>query len=87
MLYNDGVNVSASYAKANLPELLKAVEQGKTITISRYNKRIAELAPCRPSRKPARKFGTLKGKIKIIDPNWAAPMSDEEVEAFLAGRY
>lgn len=38
-----------------------------------------------PSRKK-RKLGTLKGKIKIIDPNWWKPMTDEEVDAFLDGR-
>ena len=80
------MNVTASYAKAKLPELLKAVERGQTITICRYNKPVAELAPVKPVRKP-RKFGTLKGKVKIIDPNWAAPMTDEEVDAFLEGRY
>jgi hypothetical protein len=30
------------------------------------------------------KFGTLKGKIVINDPDWWKPMSDEEVDAFLA---
>jgi hypothetical protein len=36
-------------------------------------------------RKP--KLGTLKGKIKILDPNWWKPMTEEETERFLAGRY
>lgn len=70
-----------------MPELLKAVQRGKTITISRYDQPIADLAPSKQARKPPRKFGTLKGKIKIIDPNWAAPMTSGEVEAFLEGRY
>ena len=34
-----------------------------------------------------RKFGTLKGQIKIIDPDWWRTMTDEEVEAFVEGRY
>lgn len=34
--------VSAAYAKANLPELLKEVDKGKTIAISRYKNR----SPC-----------------------------------------
>ena len=85
MLYNSRVNVTASYAKANLPGLLKAVQQGKRVTISRYNKPVAELVPPEPARRP-RKFGTLKGKIKIIDPDWAAPMTEDELDEFLAGR-
>jgi len=32
------------------------------------------------------KFGTLKGRIVINDPEWWKPMSDEEAEAFLDGR-
>lgn len=34
-----------------------------------------------------RRFGTLKGKVKIIDPNWAAPMTVAEADAFIEGRY
>jgi len=81
------VKVTASYARAHLPELLKAVQRGKTVTISRYDRPIADLAPSKQARKPPRKFGTLKGKIRIIDPNWAAPMTNAEVDAFIAGRY
>jgi hypothetical protein len=32
------MKVTAAYAKANLPELLKAVERGERVTISRYRK-------------------------------------------------
>lgn len=81
------MKVTASYARAHLPELLKAVQRGKTVTISRYDRPIADLAPSKQARKPPRKFGTLKGKIRIIDPNWAAPMTNAEVDAFIAGRY
>jgi prevent-host-death family protein len=86
-LYYIEVNVTAAFAKANLPELLKAVERGESVTISRYNKPVAVLSPAPEAAKPKRKLGTLRGKIKIIDPNWAAPMTDEEVEAFVEGQY
>jgi prevent-host-death family protein len=86
MLYNNHMVVTASYAKANLPALLKAVQRGQSISISRYNKPIAELVPPQTARKPQRKFGTLKGKIKIIDPNWARPMTASEVDAWIEGR-
>jgi hypothetical protein len=36
--------------------------------------------------KPTRKFGILKGKIKIIDPRWAAPMTRARLDEFLEGR-
>ena len=79
--------VTAAFAKANLPDLLKAIEKGESVTISRYNKPIADLVPSLKAVKPARKFGTLKGKIKQIDPHCWDAMTDEEVDAFIEGRY
>jgi hypothetical protein len=41
------------------------------------------------TKKPAQKkrmLGTLRGKIKVLDPNWWKPMTDDEMENFLAGR-
>jgi antitoxin (DNA-binding transcriptional repressor) of toxin-antitoxin stability system len=79
--------VSAAYAKANFPSLLKEAEAGNTIIVSRYKKPVAILSPVARPEKPVRRFGTGKGRIRIIDPNWADPMTDEEVDAFLEGRY
>src|ERR1039457_1095132 len=87
LLYTTGVNVTASYAWAYFPEMVKVVLRGKTVTITRYDRPIADLAPSKQALKPARRFGTLKGKIKIIDPNWAAPMTVAEADAFIEGRY
>lgn len=81
------MKVTAAFAKANLPKLLKAVERGESVTISRYHKTVAVLNPAPDVRKPKRKLGTLKGKIKILDPNWAAPMTDTEADDFIEGRY
>lgn len=82
------MEVTAAYAKAHLPELLKAVEKGKTVTISRYNKPVAELVPSKTAARPAPKFGTGKGKVTIIDPDWDKPIqTEEELLAFLEGRF
>jgi prevent-host-death family protein len=86
LLYDRSVTVTASYARAHLPELLKAVQRGKTVTISRYDRPIADLAPSKRAVKPPRRFGTLKDKVKIVDPNWAAPMTAAEADAFIEGR-
>lgn len=81
------MNVSVAYAKNNLSELLKAVENGATVTISRYNKVVARLVSSN-NPKPIPKLGTGKGRVKILDPNWAKPMSKDELERFLeTGRY
>jgi prevent-host-death family protein len=79
--------VTAAYAKIHLPELLNTVAKGESITISRYNKPVAELVPSKALEKPVPKFGTLRGKVKILDPDWARPMTDEEAEAWIEGRY
>ncbi len=79
--------VTAAYAKIHLPELLNAVAKGQRVTISRYNKPVAELIPAEGVQRPAPKFGTGKGKIKVIDPDWARPMTEEEVDSWIEGRY
>jgi len=81
--------VSAAYAKANLPKLLRDVVKGKTIIISRYKKPIAVIspAPVEEPAKPVRRFGRGKGRVRIIDPHAFDPMTDEEVDAFVEGRY
>jgi prevent-host-death family protein len=82
------MEVTAAYAKANLPELLKAVERGERVTIFRYNTPIADLVPTTPASKPSRKFGTGKGRNLIIDPNWdKAIETDEELGAFFKGEF
>lgn len=80
------MQVSVADAKNKLPELIKAVEDGKSVTICRRGVPVVDIVR---TQKPARKkikLGTLKGKIQIIDPNWWKPMTDEEVEDFVAGR-
>lgn len=80
------MKVSVADAKNNLPELIKAVEDGKPVTICRRGVPVVDIVRTRKSggKKPV--FGTLKGKIKINDPNWWKPMTDAEVDDFLAGR-
>ena len=81
------MKVTASYAKSNLPELLKAVERGEIVTISRSGKSLAILSPAPRVLKSKRKLGTLKGRIEILDPDWAASMTEKDVEAFIRGCY
>jgi antitoxin (DNA-binding transcriptional repressor) of toxin-antitoxin stability system len=79
--------VSAAFAKANFPSLLKEAEAGKTIIVSRYKKPVAIISPANPVGTRVRRFGAGKGRVRIIDPHWADPMTDEEVDAFIEGRY
>jgi prevent-host-death family protein len=82
------MDVNVAFAKNHLSELLKAVENGETVTISRYNKPVAQLGPIKGSSKAtAPKFG-MGTNIKILDPNWAKPMTKKQLEQFITtGRY
>jgi len=82
------MKVSVADAKNKLPELIKAVENGQRVTICRRGTPVVDIVRTeKPPRNKKRKLGTLKGKIQILDPNWWKPMTDEEVDAFLNGRY
>lgn len=81
------MEVNVAYLRENLQRLLKEVEKGKTIRISRYKKPVAVISPPDSQDDGRPKFGTGKGRVRIIDPHWADPITDEEVEAFLEGRY
>jgi prevent-host-death family protein len=81
------MQVSVADAKNKLPELIKAAEDGEPVTICRRGVPVVDIVR---TKKPVRKkriLGALRGQIKINDPDWWKPMTDKEVEDFLAGRY
>ena len=80
------MQVSVADAKNKLPELIRAVEDGEPVTICRRGVPVVDIVRTKKPTRKKRTLGTLKGKIQVLDPNWWKPMTDEEVEAFLAGR-
>jgi prevent-host-death family protein len=81
------MKISVADAKNKLPKLIKAVESGETVTICRRGVPVVDIVPTKSNKKEKPKFGTLKGLITVNDPDWWKPMSDEEVDAFIDGRY
>ena len=82
------MNVSVSEAKNKLTQLLTAVEKGERVTIRRHGRIIAELVQPSAIRQPT--FGTLKGVVQLTPEQFdeaTRPMTPEEAEAFLRGRY
>ncbi len=79
------MRVSVADAKNKLPDLIKAVERGEPVTICRRGVPVVDLVRTKTSTGQKPRFGTLKGRIKINDPDWWKPMSDEDAEAFLNG--
>ena len=80
------MKVSVAEAKNKLPKLIKAVEDGESVTIYRHGTPVVDIVRTTKAHPGRPKFGTLKGKVTALDPNWWKPMTNDEVEAFLDGR-
>jgi prevent-host-death family protein len=81
------MQVNVADAKNYLPKLIKAVEGGESVTICRRGAPVVDIVRTRELSHKARRFGTLKGKVHVSDPNWWKPMKDKELNAFMEGRY
>jgi prevent-host-death family protein len=79
--YTTGVDVSIAEAKNNLPRLIRALEAGEQIVITRNGKPVAQLAPPPPGRRPVR-FGAMRGRIHL-KPGWDDPI---DLDQFLTGK-
>jgi antitoxin (DNA-binding transcriptional repressor) of toxin-antitoxin stability system len=77
------MKVSVADAKNKLPRLIKAAEDGEPVTICRRGVPVVDLVRTRTASNDKPKFGTLRGKVIEIDPEWWKPMNDEEVDRFL----
>ena len=64
--------VSITEAKKRFGELLRAVEAGEEVVITRRGKAVARLEAPRRVR-----FGTLRGQI-VLKPGWDAPIAEEQ---------
>lgn len=84
--YIEKMEVSVADAKNKLPELIKAVENGEPVTICRRGVPVVDIVRTKEPTRKKRVLGTLKGKIQILDQDWWKPMSDEEIDDFVAGR-
>jgi prevent-host-death family protein len=80
------MKVSVAQAKNTLPKLIKAVEDGEPVTICRHGTPVVDIVRTTKGQPEKLKFGTLKGKVAIIDPDWWKPMTSDEVDALLHGR-
>jgi prevent-host-death family protein len=80
------MKVSVADAKNKLPELIRAAEDGETVTICRRGVPVVDLVRTKKPTRKKRRLGTLKGTIQVLEPGWWKPMSDDEVEAFIEGQ-
>jgi antitoxin (DNA-binding transcriptional repressor) of toxin-antitoxin stability system len=80
------MKVSVADAKNTLPRLIKAVEEGESVTIYRHGTPVVDIVRTTRAHPEKPAFGTLTGKVAVLDSNWWKPMTGEEVDAFLDGR-
>jgi antitoxin (DNA-binding transcriptional repressor) of toxin-antitoxin stability system len=73
------MDVSIAEAKNRLPELVRAVENGEKVVITRHGKPVAQLA--RPFRRRKVRLGAMKERIALF-PGWDAPV---DLDRFLEG--
>ncbi len=79
------MDVSIAEAENKLPELIRAMESGEKVIITRDGKPVAQLAPAEPEPEPPKKrqvqFGALRDRTKLL-PGWDDPIDEDK---FLAG--
>jgi len=78
----DCMDVSIAEAKNRLPELIRAMEDGEQVVITRHGKPVAELAPAPLERRRIR-WGAMRERVKLL-PGWDDPLTEEEL---LGGRF
>jgi antitoxin (DNA-binding transcriptional repressor) of toxin-antitoxin stability system len=74
------VDVSIVEAKNRLPELIRAVENGDEVVITRHGKPVAQISAPPPERRKVR-LGGMKDRIELL-PGWDDPI---DLDQFLKG--
>ncbi len=71
------MNVSTAEAKNRFTELIRFVEGGEQVVITRHGRPVAQLAPPPPERRKVR-LGEMKDRIRLL-PGWDDPITEEEL--------
>lgn len=74
------MDVSISEAKNRLYELIRAVEDGERVLITRHGKLVAQIIPAPRERRPIQ-WDAMRDRIKLL-PGWDDSI---DLDRFLAG--
>ena len=74
------MDVSIADAKNHLPELIRAVESGEKVVITRHGKPVAQLTPP-PAERRQIQWGAMRDRIRLL-PGWDDPI---DLDRFLTG--
>jgi prevent-host-death family protein len=72
-----GMEVSTAEAKNRLTELIRAVEGGELVTITRHGRPVAQLGPP-PAKSRKARFDGMKGRIRLL-AGWDNPITEKEL--------
>ncbi len=78
--YYVNMDVSIAEAKNRLPEIIRSVESGEKVVITRHGRPVAQITPAPAGRRKAR-LGGMKARVRLL-PGWDAPI---DMDGFLAG--
>jgi len=71
------MDVSTAEAKNRLPELIRMVESGELVVITRHGRPVAQIVPP-PAERRKPVLGGMRGQIRFL-PGWDAPITEEEL--------
>jgi len=74
------MNVTTAEAKNRLSELIRVVEDGGKVIITRHGKPVAQIVSAPAQRRQVR-FGGMKGRIRLL-PGWDSAI---DLDRFLEG--
>ncbi len=74
------MDVSIAEARNRLTELIRAVEGGEQVVITRHGTPVAQITPPPPARRKVQ-LGGMKDRIKLL-PGWDKPI---DLDRFLEG--
>ena len=72
-------SVTVHEAKTHLSRLLQRVEAGEEVVIARGRTPVARLVPVRRSERGGRRFGALRGRVRV-GKAFFEPLPEEELE-------
>jgi len=75
--YNYSMDVSTAEAKNRFSELIRAVQEGESVVITRHGRPVAQLGPP-PVPAHEVRFDGMKGRIRLL-PGWDDPITEEEL--------
>ena len=80
--------VDLAAARDQLSQLVQAVLGGEEITLCRHGEPVVDLVPTTRQKRETPVFATMKGRLEIIDRDWAKGIeTKEELEAWLEGKF